>query len=355
MKNKLQLYTSYLFILFVTVIILSCSKDKNFKKPIQLKVSEVIGADSLGFARDLVICDSLLIIYDKSPLFSENQLRVYNLNTFKFIDSMGRVGLGPGEFKDGSALNNINSVSHGFTILDFASLKVLFYYINKLGSIEYSKSISLKQGRPYMPVVVNDTTIMSLAFELDNGRFAMYDTLGDLTEIFGEIPPGKKKNDPGYVQYQAHKGLMRMTPNGEKLVISSQFTDLLEVYNIDGTLFKRIIGQLNFLPQYKIAGQNSYPYPAFNLDKCKFGYIDIAVTNSFIFALYSGQSMRKQKYEGEYLHVFSIDGELVKNYKLTNKMSKIAFDRKNNRLFGIHFHPITKIYRFNENFNFYSN
>jgi len=91
-----------------------------------------------------------------------------------------------------------------------------------------------------MPIMLDDSTIFSLGLELFSGRFALYDNLGNMVKTLGEIPPGKEKDTPIPVHHQACKGLMRITPDGKKIIISYQFADLIEIYDAEGIVLKRI-------------------------------------------------------------------------------------------------------------------
>ncbi len=340
----------YFSSLFILIFLFSCSKKSSFTNPEQLNVTEVISSDVFGYANELAVIDSFLIINDSKPLFDNNQLRIYNKNSFKYISSSGRFGSGPGEFRSGLSLNTISSDEYSFSILDLSSYKMLFYSIDKLGELKHQKSITLKKGRPYMPTYINDTTIFSLGLELHNGRFGEYDSSGLLINTLGEIPPGKEDDTPIPAHHQACKGLIRITPDRTKLIISYQFADLIEIYSINGSLLRRIEGPRGLLPQYKVKVRRGYPTAMLDDAKCILGYIDITVSNSHIFALFSGQLTGSPQYEGKYLHIFSMDGELNKHYKLNSKMSQIAFDKKNSTLLGVSYYPYSAVYRFDKDF-----
>ncbi|MFA3782605.1 BF3164 family lipoprotein [Melioribacteraceae bacterium 4301-Me] len=342
-SSKKSLLTTILLIFSLICLIVCKSNSDSNRKIIS---HEVIGSDSLGYVRDMVICNDYLVLLDVKPLNRmKNQLRVYDLKNFNFLYSTGKVGSGPGEFLQGMSLNKIAYGKGGFSLLDLSYKKVIIFQPDNSGRLTYSKAIQLKEGRAYMPVIVNDSTIFSLGLELFSGRFAVYNSLGNMIETLGELPPGKEKDTPVPVHQQACKGLMRMTPDGEKLVVSYQFAELIDIYNTEGVLLRRITGRIG-MPKYRPIVRNGYPTFIIN-EETILGYLDIEVTNKYIIALFSGESASTAQYESDKIRVYTlVDGDLIKTNVLDTKISQIEIDVVNNRLLAVSYFPFPKVYSF---------
>lgn len=117
-----------------------------------------------------------------------------------------------------------------------------------------------------------------------------------------------------------------MKPDQSKLAIGTRYADQIEIYEPDGTLIKQISGSLNSVPVYEVHSVGDKPVMSINRDKTHFGYIHIAVTNDFIYALYSGRLPLEYPGRanfGECVHIYDWNGELVRIYKLGNDIIKI--------------------------------
>jgi len=334
-------------VLIITVPYLHSCDDKHIENNKNVvKGTEVIGSDSLGFVSDFLIVNDKIVLLDDKPINNDNQIRVYDRNNYQFLYSLGRIGSGPGEFRQGMSMNLVHYNKYYFSLLDLSSKQMLFFYENINSQLIYSHNIPLKGGRPYMPISISDTIIYSLCLEIFEGRFAQYDNLGNKVQTLGEIPPGKKEDTPVPVHQQASKGVMRLTPDGSKLIISYQFADMIDIYDLKGNLLNRITGKLGKTPIYETSIRNGYPTMIIDFNKCIYGFLDIEVTNNSIVALYSGKMLNESEYESDQVHIYTFDGKLKDVYKLNTMVSQIALDTEKERLLACSYFPVPKIYSF---------
>lgn len=64
----------------------------------------------------------------------------------------------------------------------------------------------------------------------------------------------------------------------------------------------------------------------------------MAVSDNFIYALYSGRSFKEYKMscsDAEYIYVYDWSGNLIKLYKLDVPVSRICLDEQNEKLYAI--------------------
>jgi len=331
---------------FLSIIMAYGCGNHNKKEEEKIPGHVAINSDSLGFVREMLISKNFLVLLDKKPLNDDNQLWVYDLKSLRFLYSFGRIGRGPGEFQQGMSLNKINDEVGGFTLLDLSSYKLLLYEPNGKGKFAYSKAIQLLQGHPYMPIMVNDKTIFSLGLDLFSGRFAVYDKTGKMTNSLGDLPPAKKENAPMPAYEQACKGLIRMTPDKKKLVVSYQFANVIDIYNEKGELLKRILGDKNKSPKYNVTMRNGYPVMMIDEENASWGYLDIQVTNNNIVALFSGKPVANANFQSNEIFVYDLHGQLEKKCKLDRDVSQIALDTNDNKLLAIDLFSKPKVYSF---------
>ncbi len=74
------------------------------------------------------------------------------------------------------------------------------------------------------------------------------------------------------------------------------------------------------------------------------GFLDIRVTDKYIVALYSGESLLTAEYESDIIKVYTLDGELLESHFLDTKISQIALDDQYNRLVAISYYPMPSVY-----------
>lgn len=333
-------------ILLLVIWVSGCNTKNDVQISDKIVGQVVINSDSLGYIRDLIIYNNYLVLLDSKPLDDDKQLRIYDLKSCKFLYAIGSIGAGPGEFRQGMSFNKISDGENGFSLLDLSSKKVIIYKNDPSGKLNYSEAISLKEGRAYMPVIVNDSTIYSLGLELFSGRFAKYNYKGNLLETLGDIPPGKEKDTPVPVHLQACKGILRMTPDANKFVVSYQFADLIDIYDKKGKLLKRILGKIGTTPKYRTIVRGGYPTFILDDKEAMLGYLDIRVTDKYILALFSGESAATAQYESNKIQVFNFEGTLIKTLILDTKISQIEIDYNNNRLLAVSFFPLPMVYSF---------
>ena len=78
--------------------------------------------------------------------------------------------------------------------------------------------------------------------------------------------------------------------------------------------------------------------------------MDLAVTDKYVYALYSGRTFKKHKmaaYEGETIYVYDWTGRLVKTYQLDVAITQFCVDEDENRLFAMANIPEPTIVSFN--------
>lgn len=331
-------------LIFLTLILPNDKPD--FNKGRFLKGKKFRAQDSFGKPFGILYLAGRLIIYDDSPISDENQVRIYDVNSFKLLSSFGKHGSGPGEYRGLWAIDRSPKYENKITLHDVSLLRYSVIEISNPNKVKIDTMITLKEGDPYCPVFVNDSIIISPGGTLKEGRFAAYDLLGNIKGFYGEPLPGKDLKTPMPIHQQASIGRLKVTPDGSKYIISAQYSDLIDVYNNNGVLLKRISGPLNMYPKYNVKTYNNYPRLSHDKKDAITGYMDIALTNDKIIALYSGIPLEQNEFDCKFLHVFSMKGELLETVILDHKLVRITLDAKNNRLYGIQFSPIPEIYMY---------
>lgn len=304
------------------------------------KVSEF--GNSLGMPGKIMLLDSTIIIIDYKPLPGFPYIQTYGSDT-KYIRSYGKQGQGPNEMLDPWKVFPDPVSKNKFWIYD-----VILHRVTKfsLDSTVTNKYITLEGAMSYNPVLLENGLIISPGFGLTKGRLAVYDTTGKMLKIIGEIPPGIKENVPVPVHQVAYQSILKVKPDGSFLVLAVRYADMLELYRTDGILVKRIHGPFNREPVYSVDILNGSPVMAIDTKNSIIGYIDIALTNKYIYALFSGRTIdeyhEKAAY-GNYIHVFDWNGDILSIYKSDSDLLSIAVNSDESLLYAIQYYPKVSI------------
>lgn len=337
-------YLIPILIIFISILyyFLFYEESNYAKNPVFLKKISAFG-NFLGSPKEMFVSNSFLIVIDSKPQKEYKFVNVFSIEG-KFISSFVDKGNGPKEMIYPSSIDSDPFDKEKFWVFD-ASLYRFIRLSLKTKSVE--EYIPINRGIPYNGIKLSNGNISSLGFGLTNGRYALYDSTGQLINEVGEIPPGKMKNIPVPVHLVAFQGKIRKCPDNLKIVISSRFTDMIEVYSLDGSLMKRFFGPIEKLPIYETVEIGDNPVMALDDKKSFFGYIDICVTNRNIYALYSGRTRPEYSQKAPYgntIHVFDFEGNIQKVYKTDEDLFAISVNANDSLLFGIqHYNRVSII------------
>lgn len=341
----------YIIRIFISLVIILAlfflyniffNKSTSFKKEFTLlrQVSEF--GDSLGSPSRLIVLDSTIIIIDNKPLTGFSSVQAYGASGI-YLRSFGRQGQGPNEMLSPWQIFIDPANKNNFWIFDLALYRLTEFSLN---GKENNKFITFKGGMPYSPILLKNGLIESPGFSLTKGRLAVYDTSGKMLKIIGEIPPGKKENVPVPVHQVAFQSVLKVKPDGSLLVLAVRYADMLEIYKPDGTLVKRVHGPVNKNPIYNVDLVNGSPVMAIDTKNSIIGYTDIALTNNYIYALFSGRTINEYHQKapyGNHVHVFNWKGEILKVYKTDSDLLTIAVSNDENRLYAVQDYPKVSI------------
>ena len=343
-KRKRFLVFGFIFLCLMFVglyfLIDNYMKMRFFKGQILLG-EVVIQDDSLGEVEGIICLGRYLILNDRKPLGSRGKIQVYDRGNYNLVASIGKEGSGPGEIRSAVALNYIPGDEFRFSIFD-VSLNRLTIYSLIDGMCKVDKVISFEGAGNYYAHVINDSIIGVLDF-LSDGRVSLYNFSGKKKETFGELLPGRKSGVPLDIHKAAMQGKLKVSPNSLYCILNATFSDFIDVYK-DKKLEKRFHGPLKVLPRYKVESLQGFPVMALDTKRAIRGYIDIFVTNDYIYALYSGTPFKRHS-GGKLIHIYSIDGRFVKTYLLDREVFGITLDPNTGEIFGID-RSLTKIISF---------
>jgi len=311
---------------------------------VKLTGEEIGVSDSLASPRRVLKFGSHLLVQDNRtprPFHLIDRIRK------EYVQSFGQRGEGPGEFRQISSLMKERSAKDAGWVYDSRPKRLTYVDLNNL-EVSLSNdamiiNLDTRTGTPLDVAWVSDSLFIGQGL-FTEGRLAQYRSDGSFLQSIGDSPPGEE-DVPIPVRQHAYHSRLDVHPEGTLIVVVTRHADQIEIFELDGVLTKVIKGPLDFVPIYETRYTGGYARMATGKD-LRFGYIDVAVTATHFFALYSGRT--REEYPGKanfanLIHKFTWDGELVQVFELDRDVLMITVDEEEKTLYGTQLYPIPEI------------
>lgn len=169
------------------------------------------------------------------------------------------------------------------------------------------------------------------------GKLAVWDPTTGSVRYAPYLPEvGKKLPQEFFTAF--YNGPVAVKPDRSRLVMHSNYFNQFEIYDPNGRLLRIVRFGRDAAPAF----MSSEPTPP----TLKLHYLDFAVTNERIYAVWAGMSAsefeaffdegRLDRLNTE-LHVYSWEGTLTDRYQLNYPVKEIAVTGSGDRIFGINF------------------
>lgn len=141
------------------------------------------------------------------------------------------------------------------------------------------------------------------------------------------------------------------TNQEDKVAVCHFWTDLIDIYDKNGNLKKRIHGPESFFPHFKEYKDGNVITTQPVKGKYKDAFYSPTSVGDDFFVLYNGKSLEEEGYNllAKQIFVFSWDGVPKKRYLLDQGVSRIAVDEINKKIYGISDDPEYHIVEFSYN------
>ncbi|MCY4778294.1 BF3164 family lipoprotein [Sphingobacterium sp. UT-1RO-CII-1] len=325
--------SSLWFLLFIILqkIVLGCSATPlHFPEHAVLQSKELTIQDApTRYAFRVQLSDSLLYIMD---LHATD----YYVHTVTYPDMKHRASLMPrGEAPEQflSAENiRIDQKGHLWS-LDANNNKLIQFKM--LNDSVHTQSIDLDPNliRTLDFCFLNDSTFIVPDYSGEN-RIALLDKNGQIIRKLFHIPSENEQQTAPMVLAQAWRSFMDYHPAHGLLVMATQLGQVLEIYDMKKEILVNRVQPEGGQPQFSKTGGHAVPTGIM-------GYSDIHIDDKYIYALFWGHSFEDLKTEkilkegGQFIHVFDLQGQPVRQYQLDRYLTGFHLDEKNNRFIGL--------------------
>lgn len=330
-----------LLTIVITIILLSCSQNDTYKNAQIFMISDfknsqnlkgtTINFDSLIMSpSDLMVVDSLLITIE---LEIEKLFHLFNLKDKKQIGRRINKGQGP---KDMIWPKFLGYEDNTIKIMDMMTFTMFEYkdtdFVNNPDP-NTIRRIKLESPIFIDAEIVNEHIIGY--FDDNQYQLNVFNLNG---EEVNKIVPYPVSSIPFSDMEKKEAFYMNFTTDGiDKIAICYYMTDLIEIYNINGSLLKRLHGPEQFISRFKEHHDGeitvSSPVKGSNRD----AFFNPENAGDKFFVLYNGGSLDDPGHSVSCnkLFSFSWDGIPQTIYNLDDPIFSFTVDTRNKKIYGI--------------------
>lgn len=331
-----------LLILLLILPFLSCrfNKDKyeqastfelnDFQTQKDLKSNKLEFDSLIMHPMDLIVYDSLLITVESGK---DKIFHIYNINKKIHINQCISRGQGP---EDMLQPEFMNSDQKSVRIIDLATSIVFEYDLNDFITNQQPKpkKRTKLEKQIFLTAQQVNNEIIGASY-MDDNRLYVFDLDGKKIKNIINYPTRTtqqtevEKADAYYMKF--------ITNETNKIALCYYLTDLVEIYNLDGVLEKRLHGPEQFFSHFKEYQDGKYvgasPVKGLNRD----AYMCPRNVGNEFFVLYNGEGIDIPNHTTSCNQMFSFtwDGTPQKIFNLDDPIFSFNVDSKNKKIYGI--------------------
>lgn len=298
-------------------------------------------SDFLGNPTDIAVGELFVFVGDPQ---AEQAITVFDRRSGEIVGHTGDKGRGPREISYVWSLDFKPGKNSGW-VYDYPSV---FKFLD--GASMTEEAIRLTGGgSPTSPVrIVGDSIASSGGYE--SGRLGIYTPTGEFVRTIGPDPPGEI-SDPIAVRQHVYEAVLKTNSEGTKIVVASQNTDRIEFFD-SSKMFHLVRGPGFHEPVFSTTIDSQGNLRMKIEDETIQGYVSVAVTDQFVFALYSGRArgwIRTQRYfspPAKTVVVFDWSGYPVGVLGLKDGAMDIGVSSDGRFLYAIYRRPIPMVLRY---------
>lgn len=324
--------------------IIACSNNNVKHSPLALfskleNASEIqcyFDNDMFGMIEALQCNDFSLIVFDYHSGFS---FTLFDLESDRILGRFGEIGQGPGEIQLGcyGYLYDDNfTVNYDITgflakypidsLRENISFKPLNLAKYEIAEAQFSRVIPL-----------NDTIFLGAGTYQSEFQFVLFDNNSNVIDFGIEIYNINDAKFNKFHKYLSNQGILNKHPVESKFVYAVNYSSNIDFIEISNNTIKLIKSLRLRNPVCKPLQDGNFNRVMPDFSK-PIGYIDIASTNDYIYALYTDKLLIDEDGKSNYRNsdmilVFDWNGNPVKILKLNQEAYYITINEKYTRLY----------------------
>lgn len=287
-----------------------------------LDIPDMLIGSPVGILKDG--CNLIVLDYKQDSFF-----HTIDLMNKRYVGMFGVKGQGPNEFIHPTSMKNLGNGT--FSCFDGVKreLKIILPNLTDIGKSQVVKLLKNNNFMTFDIVPVSDSLFIQNG-ETNGAMFTLIDRKGAILSMSDEYPfkDETEKIIPARFRAMAYQGTLRVNPNNY-FAYAITNAKQIHLYKVENKRIKKIGEIIDGYGYYKPDMSREGAYHVAHLGEYPKCYLDLSVTNDYVYALYSGRSFEEYKmaaYEGETIFVYDWTGKLVKMYRLNIPITKFCVD-----------------------------
>ena len=298
-------------------------------------------SEFLGNPTDIAVGEEFVFVSDPQ---AEHAITVFDRRSGEFIGHTGDKGKGPREISYAWSLDFKPGKNSGW-VYDYPRV---FKYLDGASMTEEAVRFT-GGGNPLSPAwIVGDSIASTGGYE--SGRLGIYTPAGEFVRTIGPDPPGEIAT-PIIVRQHVYEAVLKTNSEGTKIVVASLNTDRIEFFD-SSKMLHLVRGPGFHEPVFSTLSDNQ-GNPRMTIENETIqGYVSVAVTDQFVFALYSGRTrgwVRGQRYfspPAKMVVVFDWSGYPMGVLGLRDGAVEIGVSSDGRTLYAIYRRPLPIVLRY---------
>lgn len=196
-------------------------------------------------------------------------------------------------------------------------------------------------------IILPDNRLLATVLNISQKRFSFFSEEGNLLNTIGEFPDYGEELKP-LEKIEGFDGELLLGVDGIKFFFFHKQTDLIDVFDLSGSLIRRFHGPEHFMPHVKEKdydnGTKVHSIPNVSKD----AYFCPTLCGNEIYVLYSGKFYDPQI--NTYLHdqilVFDKEGNPLRRYRLSVPIFTFTVDMATRTIYGLSDDPDFRLVKF---------
>ena len=352
--NKKKSGSLTTFVITIALVFSSCINDKRYFvdaetfKTSDLEIIKLAGTiiefnDTIWNPVGIDVKDTLLFL--KNHL-TEYVYDVYNLNNNEKINECLTIGQGPDEFIYPIIAQSMDT---GVWIFDRGKARLKEYLVSDLLSKRHPvsiKDISLRNNASENVAVLPNGNIVASVNLLPAGGFDLYDSKGIFLDSIGKFPEFTSGTLSATEKVLFFRS--KFTTNLiNRIFVSYLHTDLIEIYDYEGNLIKRIHGPHQYQLVMTLHSGGGVSGASTVRGQTRACYTSPVHAGNEVFVLYCGELWEEYQERFFKIIVFDWDGKPLRMYELDTHLFTFTVDSEHKIIYGITNSPELRIIKFN--------
>ena len=181
---------------------------------------------------------------------------------------------------------------------------------------------------------------------IQDSLFAVLDSEGEPVCLAGEHPykDARERSFDPHSRAMAYQGPFRITPSG-KMAFATSSSKIMYIYRLEQDRLQPVTMQAewysDYMPESNKGGGFSVVFKSSVV-----AYRDLSLSDSRIYALYSGRLYSEQGWYCQYIHAYDWEGNLKEQYQLDVPIIFFCVDESARRIYGIAAQPNPELVQF---------